>query len=273
MEPMERKETTFEITLADIWDVFAHHFIPIILAALLSAAAYFAYDSYTRIPLYNSKASMYVLNQKNIKEYETTSADFSFANTVLGDCTYIIKSHAVLDAVIDELQLDMSYGALANSITVNNPEGTCVLEVTVKTEDAELSKMVVDSVCHISADKIAHTLGILDQVSVYTEGIVDHTVANTVPISRFALVGILAALVVYAIFFLIYILDDKIKSEEDIEHYLGLSVLGDIPNGHGDNHKKGKYNGYYYSKYAYKKYAYKKYADDTDRSKKGDEAK
>jgi len=264
----ERKTATLEISVADVWGVFIHHFIPIILAAMLSAAAYFAYDSYTRIPLYNCKASLYVLNQQNIREYETSQADFSFANTVLGDCTYIIKSHEVVDTVIEELQLDMSYAALASSISVTNPENTRVLEITVRTVDAELSKKVVDSICYVAADKIAHTLGILDQVSVYTEGLVDHSVANSVSAGKFAIVGLAAAVVVYGIFFLLFVLDDKIKSEEDIEHYLGLSLLGDIPNMHRDKHKKGKYNGYYYSKYAYKKYA-----DNTDQSKKGDDAK
>ena len=41
---------------------------------------------------------------------------------------------------------------------------------------------------------------------------------------------------------IIYLLDDRIRTEEDIERYLGLSVLGDIPN--ADDKKSHQY-GYY----------------------------
>lgn len=40
-------------------------------------------------------------------------------------------------------------------------------------------------------------------------------------------------------------LDDKIKSEEDVEKYLVLSVLGEIPNCNSTKNKNGKYKGYY----------------------------
>jgi hypothetical protein len=49
------------------------------------------------------------------------------------------------------------------------------------------------------------------------------------------------------IFLFIFLLDDRIRTEEDIERYLGLSILGDIPNiDDVKNKKKGyyKYKGY-----------------------------
>ena len=48
----------------------------------------------------------------------------------------------------------------------------------------------------------------------------------------------------------IFLLDDRIKTDdENLERYLGLSVLGNIPN--ADGKKSGKY-GYYKTYAAYK---------------------
>lgn len=52
------------------------------------------------------------------------------------------------------------------------------------------------------------------------------------------------------IFLIIFLLDDRIKTDdENLERYLGLSVLGNIPN--ADGKKPGKY-GYYKTYAAYK---------------------
>ena len=51
----------------------------------------------------------------------------------------------------------------------------------------------------------------------------------------------------YVIFLIIFLLDDRIKTDdENLERYLGLSVLGNIPN--ADGKKPGKYG--YYKTYA-----------------------
>ena len=44
-----------------------------------------------------------------------------------------------------------------------------------------------------------------------------------------ALSAVIAIIVVCAILLAFYIFDDKIKTPDDIEKHLGLSVLGEIP--------------------------------------------
>ena len=48
------------------------------------------------------------------------------------------------------------------------------------------------------------------------------------------------------IFFVISLLDDGIKSDDDVERYLGLSVLGRIPDTNAPHSKKYGYYGYGY---------------------------
>ena len=68
------------------------------------------------------------------------------------------------------------------------------------------------------------------QVNVYELGTTDPEPCNRVRMLTFAFAGVAAAVVTYVIFLIIFLLDDRIKTDEDVERYLGLSILGNIPN-------------------------------------------
>ena len=163
---MDREYNTRVIALSDLWNTFVWHIIPIVLAAVLSVSLVFAYAKLFIAPKYQSTATLYILRQEHESDYAYTSSDFSLALNVVSDCDYMLKSHAVLDDVIDELNLDVSYKSLARMISTGNPEGSRILEVTVETESPELAKKIVDAVCRIGAEKISNAMG-MDQVNVY----------------------------------------------------------------------------------------------------------
>lgn len=243
---MERQETIRVITLADLWEVFVHHFGPIVLAAMMCVAVLLSYSLFLQQPKYSSTSTLYILKQENSNDYVYTQSDFSLALNVVNDCTYMVKSHEVLDEIINDLNLDLDYKTLYKSIAINNPDNTRVLEVTVETDNAENSKKIVDAVCRVAANKINDTMGI-DQVNVYAKGTIDINPSNSIGMTTYIVAGIVGAVVAYAVFLIAFILDDKIKTEEDVEKYLGLSILGKIPNSNNSRHKNNKYGYYSYS--------------------------
>lgn len=241
---MERQENIRVITLTDLWSVLVRHLIPILLAAVICVAALFSYSNLLVTPTYSSTSTLYLLKQENSNDYVYTQSDFSLALNIVNDCTYMVKSHEVLDSVINKLDLDMSYKKLYNCVSINNPDNTRILEVTVETTDAQQSKEIADEICRVAASKINDTMGV-DQVNLYSKGTVSVNPSNTISATVYALVGITAAVIAYAVFLIAFVLDDKIKSEEDVVKYLGLSVLGEIPNSNSTKNKNGKYKGYY----------------------------
>lgn len=134
-------------------------------------------------------------------------------------------------------------------ISTSNPEDTRILEVTVKADSPELAKRIVDKICTIGSKRIEDAMG-FQQVNLYELGTTDPDPCNSTRMLTFAFAGVVAAVVTYVIFLIIFLLDDRIKTDdENLERYLGLSVLGNIPN--ADGKKPGKY-GYYKTYAAYK---------------------
>ena len=247
-----------EVTLSDLWRIFLHRLWVMVLAMILVVGAFITYDKLTYVPRYNSTATLYILKQSNETSsnqyYSQDYEDFTLALKVVNDCNHLLKSHVVLDSVIENLGLDMSYGALRGSISTSNPEETRILEVTVEAATPELAKRIVDNVCDVGVAKITEAMG-FTQVNLYEYGILDTSPCNTTSLMTYALIGLVVMVGVYAIFLLTYLFDDRLKTDEEIERALELTVIGDIPN--ADEHKNHKY-GYY--KYGKGKYGYGRYS-------------
>lgn len=237
---MDKKQDNYEIDLLELWDVFVEHIIPIILAAVLCVAALYAYSSFLLKPMYESTATLYILKQDN---GEYTSSDYTLALNVVNDCTYMITSDAVLNTVISDLNLNMSSKSLAKLITTNNPSNTRVIEITVRTDSAVESKRIVDSVCDVAADKISASIG-MDSVNVYSKADLQREPCNTFGTKMYALGAVVAAILMYCIYVIKFLINDSIKSPEDVEKYLGLVVLGDIPNCNAVKRSHGRYGKY-----------------------------
>lgn len=230
------------ITIKDLWDVFAQKWWVIVLAAVGGVMVFCMIRYITFTPQYESTATLYILRQNEKEAVMQTDSDFSLALKVVNDCTYLLKSHAVVDEVIERADLEISYKDFAKTITTTNPENTRILEVTVAADTPENAKRIVDMLCEIGQERIADAMG-FQQVNLFEYGTLEYEPCNRIRKIKMVLVGIMIAAVVYAAFLLRFMLDDRIRTDEDIEKYLHLSVLGDIPN--ENEEKRNGHYGYY----------------------------
>ncbi|MGN0570734.1 MAG: YveK family protein [Candidatus Fimenecus sp.] len=239
------------IDLMDLWRLFCSKWWVMLLAAIVTVSGMWGVLKLTFVPEYTSTATLYILKQQNEQKSDSSVAsDFSLALNVVNDCTYLIKSHAVLDQVIDDLQLDISYTALYNSITTSNPTDTRILEVSVTAGSPQEAKRIADRLCEISVEQIEEAMG-FQQVNFYEYAILNETPSNTTPLKTYFMAAVIAAIIVYALYLARFLLDGRMRTEEDIKKYLGLTVLGDIPNVEKANGKRGGHYAYnYYSKRA-----------------------
>lgn len=237
---MENSSSARVVTLKELWELFVHRWWVMLLAAVLCSGSFYAAVQLTFVPQYKSTATLYILNQ-NETQTSNVSDDFSLALKVVNDCDYLLKSHSVLDQVIEQLNLDISYEDLSETISTSNPEDTRILEVSVEAASSEEAKRIVDAVCEVGTKSIAQAMG-FQQVNLYEYGTLDNKPCNRTSLTTFALVGVFAAVLTYTLFLILFFADDTIKTDEDIAQYLGLTILGDIPNA---NNANKKHYGYY----------------------------
>lgn len=246
---MNQKVTNIRaVTFRDFWNIFIHRFWVIFLCMLLSIGGLYAFNTVTFKPQYSSTATLYILRQDTDNSAEDTNNDFSLALKVVNDCTYLLKNHTVLDQVIKNLSLNTSYESLYKRISTRNPEDTRILEVSVTANSPKEAKRIVDEICEVGSEKIQDAMG-FQQVNFYEHGTVNNEPSNRIRFRTYFIVAVITGILVYLLFVINFMLDDSLKSDEEIESVLGVNILGDIPNANHGNHGKYGYYGKYYHAY------------------------
>ena len=234
MQQNESYAPKLELSFLDLLFKLLEKWYLIVIIVAVFVSSTFVYVQFFCTPMYSSTAKLFIFNtEANLQ----STSELSVSTYLARDYAELIVDRTVLEDVIDNLKLNKSYGSLKGLTTINNPEGTRILEITVKTEDPKLSKKIVDEVCKVSQQKIVDLMGI-DRVNIISDGQVSNVPSSPnkkeyVTISFFA--GILVAVL---LIFAIHVLSDKIESEDDIQKFLDMSVLATIP--YADTAKKKK---------------------------------
>jgi len=238
---INRQNDDIEIDIRQIFEVLLHKIIIIILTGVIVGLLALLISKLYLKPVYESSTTLYVLNRQS--QTTTTYNDIQSASQLTKDYKYLITGRTVTERVISELNLDMTASQLASSITVNTPTDTRILEITVANHDQYKAKEIADKVAQISSDSICNIMQIEDV------NIVDEANFPSSPVSpnikKNTLIGGLLGILLSSVIVVIqFLMNDTIRSSEDIERYLGISTLALIPMSEdfdeGDNLKKKK---------------------------------
>lgn len=214
-----------EINLTELfWGILEKWHI-ILLSGLTLALIATCYAKFLIPETFQSDASIYIYNQQ---ADNMTYSELQLGSTLTMDYEVLIKSRTVLESVIQKLDLDMDYSALSQMIEVNIPMNTRIVEIKVKTTDPYLSRDIAETVCEISGESIAEIMGV-DAVNVVEKAnLPQKKCGPNVKLYTVlgAALGMLIACIVYIV---IIISNDTLRTQEDVEKYLGLSVIGMIP--------------------------------------------
>lgn len=232
---MNNKEIT--ISVSDVFKIFLKRWWIVLtaMAIVFSASYFYAASTYTE--KYTSKSTIMVRNPEENLSASSSAYYYDLTKTAVNDCQILMTSRTVLYRVIDELALDdfnITYSQLLGMISINGYADSHVMEVSVTSDDPDLSKEIVDKLCAVGAEQIQAHIDFAT-ARVIDEGTLNRHPSNSVNVQLAIILALLTAIVVMGIFVVIYLIDDKIRTPEDVEKRLGLSVLGSIPFMEGDS--------------------------------------
>lgn len=215
------------LNLEDILEVIKKNLLMIAIMTLLfgSIAAYGTlflmtpqYEARTQILVSQSQETEVVNNQD-------IQASLQLINTYRD----IIKSPSVLDEVIANLDLQESTAAISEKINVTNQDQSQVLTVTVTDENPEEAESIANEVATVFQNTVPEVMNV-DNVSILASADVGENPSpvSPQPVINIAIGLILGMLVGLGIAFLRAFMDKRIQTEEEVEKYLDLPVLGTV---------------------------------------------
>ena len=222
-----------ELDLKQLFKIFWNkrlHIIAIILLFLVIGSVYtFAfvkpkYKSYTTLVL----AQTDVMVSENEKQQGITQSDLTLNQKLVSTYSELVKTKNVLREVISELKLNVEEEELKKNVTVKLVEDTELIQITVTNRNALDAKNIANKIAEIFSDRIKeiykiNNITIVDEAEEATE---PYNINHIRDLAIFMVIGLVVA-VIYVL--LTNLLDSTVKSAEDIEKELEISVLASVP--------------------------------------------
>ena len=225
---MENKNNNdvIEIDLLEIMGLLFSRWLLILLVGITTALIGFAISFFVIAPTYESTTKIYILNKN--ESQNVTYSDMQLGTQLTKDYSELINSRYVLEEVIQKLRLNLDYQGLKEKVSVSSPTDTRIVAITVTDKDPVEAMNIANAIRESASNHIGNVMDI-DAVNVVESANMPTKKAGPSYLKWTIIAGMLGVLFVCAMVLIKYLLDDTIKSNDDVERYLGLSTLALVP--------------------------------------------
>ena len=237
------EDAEFEIDLMEVLLRLLEKWKLIIAGALVGAVLMAMYSFILATPMYEATSKLYVLNSS---DSAINLSDLQIGSYLTSDYMEVFDTWEVNEMVRQNQNLSYTREELADMLTLTNPSNTRILNITVTSSDPQEAADIANEYADVAGQYISATMQ-TDQPSLLSEALTPDKPVSPKKKRNVVLGFLLGALLVCAGVIIQYLLDDKIKNEEDIKKYVGLPTLSVVPDNDEaaveDRKNLGKTNG------------------------------
>ena len=220
-------ESGYGMVVLELLQALKEKVLLILAATILAGAAGWVFSSMVLPRKFEASVNMIVNTRTDIVGV-VTSDSISSAQDLVDTYAIIIKSNKVLDKVIDQIGLDMSYEELSEQISVDPIRNTQVMKIAARCPDSNQAVLIVQTIAEIAPSIVADAVEagsckVVSDVYSSTRPVSPNTPKNTLMTAALVFLLTCAAVVLRELY------NDYIVDDTDMERKLGLSAIGVIP--------------------------------------------
>lgn len=227
-ENITQNNTDIEVDLLEVLYSLLRRWWMILGTAVIGALLMWFVTANFITPMYESRATLYILNKTTSI---TSVADIQIGSYLSRDFQVIATSKPVLDGAIERLAEENAMYFTRNDIldglNVYTVDNTRLLVIGVQNEDPEVACLIANAVAEMTATRMAEiTKSDPPTMAEWAEEAMKPVSPN---LFRNIMWGFaVGALLMCVILVVIFLLDDNIKTQEDVQKYLGAPTLANI---------------------------------------------
>ena len=154
---MEQNHDMDEIDLLELARLLWSHALQIAAAGIAAAVICLLVCTFVLTPRYQASVNL-IVNSRQDGNASITSDNINSARNLIDTYAVIIKSNIVLNDVIEQLGLDMTYRQLLACVSVDGVGSTQIMSITVTNEDPALAGKIVQAIAETAPDVIGRLL-------------------------------------------------------------------------------------------------------------------
>lgn len=220
------------IELRELLDILIKRKLIVIVVTLATLILGAVYSMFMITPMYKSEATLMVNGSKGLSAGDiAASFDLGMIDAnqkIVVTYGEIVKSRKVLSQVIDRLKLDMTYKELLGQISSQPVGSTEILSISVQNPSPEKAALITNTITDVFNKEVMRILKV-DNVEIIDEAIAEPEPVNVNLMLNMAISLVLGLMLGVFIIFGLEYMDNTIKTAEDVEKHLGLTVLGATP--------------------------------------------
>ena len=228
LESIQTDDREIEIDLLDLLSFYRRKIVWIVGAFLIGALVAGLVTQFVITPRYTATSTMYMVSSSSGSAVDLT--DLSIGQSLSSDYVELVKTRPIVEDVIKELKLDYEYEDVLAMLDLSVVTDTRILKINVTDTDPEEAAQIANSLA-LKAEKELPNLMDTPKPHIAETAIVP--VDRSYPsLTKNTMIGaLLCMLAVLAVLTVMYLMDDTIKSSEELEKAFGLMPLTVIPEG------------------------------------------
>lgn len=215
----------YELDLAELWYRIIESW-KIIAGITLSFTILALIISITILtPIYTATAKLYVLSPG---DSVINLSDLQIGSYLTSDYQEVFKTWEVNEQVLVNLRLDYTYDQLHRMLTISNPADTRILYITVASDNANEAMLIANEYAKVAQLYISSMMATEEPSLLSSAKLPDKPSFPNKKLNVILgfLVGAMSSVGLVVVRF---ILDDKIKTADDIRTYAKMTTLAVIP--------------------------------------------
>ena len=226
--PAAAANEEIEIDLLDLFSFYLSK-LPILIVAILIGAILSGLYTVRFIPKrYTAVSRMYMISASSDSVVDLS--DLNIGASLSNDYVELMKSRPVINGVIQSLGLQYTYDELVQMISLSVVSNTRIIRISVTSTDPEEAMMIANQMARTAKAQLPVVMD-APSPSIAEEAVLP-TVKSSPSLSRNVLMGALLCLVaVLGVLTFLYMMDDTIKTPEDLEKEFGFMPMTVIPEG------------------------------------------
>lgn len=214
------------ISLSKIVEIIRKRIVLIIIFIIISISISIGVTFYVLTPIYQAQTQILVNQKSNSVEtnsWQATDIDLRLINTY----NEIITSPVILTPVIEKLELDTTPEQLMEQITVSSKSDSQVVNISVIVPDPLNAVEIANTVAEVFKEQIPKLMSV-DNITILSAAKQSDSPRPLKPNKELNLAvgAVLGFMLGVGLAMYLEFLDTTIKSEDDIETFLHLPVMG-----------------------------------------------